>query len=135
LAKDALRSLPVHPTQVYELLAALLVFGICMYLRRVRKFSGQVFVAWVVGYGILRPIIEAFRDDDQRGTVGPLSTSQFIGLVSAVLGIALLIHLMKRYRENPGSMRLWEMAFEPAGLSASGGARRVEGGGKRRKNG
>ena len=88
---DAAASLPVHPTQLYEMLAGLFLFGLLMFLRRVRAFSGQVFLGWVIGYGILRPIIEAYRDDDQRGSVGPLSTSQFIGLTSVVLGIGLLV--------------------------------------------
>ncbi len=127
LAKDSLQSFHVHPTQVYEMIAGLAIFGVMMYLRRVRKFSGQVFLAWVIGYGLLRPLIEAFRDDDQRGSVGPLSTSQFIGLTSVVLGIALMVHLLKRYRADPGSLRLWETASEPAPAAAGGG-------GKRRKN-
>ena len=58
-----------------------------MLIRRYRTFSGQVFLGWVLGYGILRPLIEVLRDDDQRGNVGPLSTSQFIGIVSVVLGL------------------------------------------------
>ena len=45
-----------------------------------RKFSGEVFLGWVLGYGIMRPIIEIYRGDDDRGSVGTLSTSQFIGL-------------------------------------------------------
>ena len=125
LARDALTSYPVHPTQVYEMLAGLFLFALLMFLRRVRKFSGMVFLGWVIGYGILRPIIEVYRDDDQRGTVGPLSTSQFIGIVSVALGIALLVALLRRYRRDPQSLRLWEqplvVAAAPAGASAGGG--------------
>src|SRR3954447_21696240 len=84
-------SYAVHPTQIYELLAGLFLFGLLMYLRRVRRFSGLPFVGWVIGYGVLRSIIEIFRDDSERGTVGPLSTSQLIGLTSAVLGVILLV--------------------------------------------
>jgi prolipoprotein diacylglyceryl transferase len=114
LPADAPLSYPVHPTQIYELLAGLLIFALLMYLRRVRKFSGQVFLGWVLGYGILRPLIEFYRDDKQRGSVGPLSTSQFIGLTSVVLGLALLVHLVRRYRRDPQGMRLWEAPLEPA---------------------
>ncbi len=126
LAKDALHSFPVHPTQVYEMIAGLSVFGLVMLLRRVRRFSGQPFLGWVIGYGILRPIIEAFRDDDQRGSVGPLSTSQFIGLVSVLLGIGLMVVLWRRYRTNPEGMRLWEVPFEavPAVVPARAQKRR-----------
>jgi prolipoprotein diacylglyceryltransferase len=108
LPVDAAYSLPVHPTQVYETLAGLTIFALVMYLRKVRKFSGEVFVGWVLGYGILRSLIEVYRDDDDRGFVGPLSTSQFIGLVSSILAIALFVKLYQRYRQDPQALRLWE---------------------------
>ena len=109
----------MHPTQLYEMLAGLFLFGLLMFLRRVRKFSGMPFLGWVIGYGILRPIIEIYRDDDQRGSVGPLSTSQFIGITSVVLGVALLVSLLRRYRQDPQSLRLWEQP-----LAVNAGARR-----------
>jgi prolipoprotein diacylglyceryl transferase len=108
LPPDALWSYPVHPTQVYETLAGLFLFGLLMVLRKYRRFSGQVFLGWVLGYGVLRPLIEIVRDDDQRGNVGPLSTSQFIGMVSVVLGLALLFFLIRRYRRDPAALRLWQ---------------------------
>ena len=108
LSPEAAWSLPVHPTQIYEMLAGLSLFGLLMLLRRVRKFSGQVFLGGVLGYGILRPIIEIFRGDDDRGNVGSLSTSQFIGIGSTLAGIGLLVLLLKKYRADPASMRLWE---------------------------
>jgi len=118
LSQDALQSLPVHPTQVYEMLAGLFIFAVMMYVRKVRTFSGQVFVAWVLGYGILRSIIEAYRDDDDRGFVGPLSTSQFIGVISSLLAIGLLIKLIQMYRRDPASLRLWEQPPEAAPAAA-----------------
>ena len=108
LDKGSPLSYPVHPTQIYEFLASLAVFGLCMYLRRVRRFSGEVFVGWVMGYGILRSIIEFYRGDSDRGTVGPLSTSQFIGLVSTVAVAFLLVLLIRRYKADPTAARLWE---------------------------
>jgi phosphatidylglycerol:prolipoprotein diacylglycerol transferase len=130
LPTDAAFSFPVHPTQIYELLAGLFLFALLMYLRKVRKFSGEVFLGWVIGYGILRPIIEIYRDDKQRGSVGPLSTSQFIGMVSVVLGLALLVQLVRRYRQDPEGSRLWEAplpAAAPVPASGSRGQRRRRG--------
>jgi phosphatidylglycerol:prolipoprotein diacylglycerol transferase len=134
LAADAAQSFPVHPTQVYEMMAGLFLFALLMVLRRVRKFSGMVFLGWVIGYGILRPIIEIYRDDDQRGTVGPLSTSQFIGIVSVLLGVALLVALVRRYRQDPQSLRLWEqpLTLSPAAAAAPG-AGAVSGGAEARR--
>jgi prolipoprotein diacylglyceryl transferase len=121
LDKNAMASFPVHPTQIYESLAALAVFGLVMYLRRVRKFSGEVFLGWVLGYGTLRPLIEIFRGDSDRGNIGPLSTSQFIGIVSVIAGIALLVVLMRKYRADPAALRLWEQPLPAPAEAAAGG--------------
>jgi phosphatidylglycerol:prolipoprotein diacylglycerol transferase len=135
LSRMAGWSFPVHPTQIYESLVGLSLFGILMLIRRYRRFSGQVFLGWVLGYGIMRPLIEILRDDDQRGNVGPLSTSQFIGITTVVLGLGLLVALVRRYRHDPESMRLWELPMATPAASAGGASARAssEGGGKRRK--
>jgi phosphatidylglycerol---prolipoprotein diacylglyceryl transferase len=124
LDKGAAASLPVHPTQIYESLAGLALFGLLMYLRRVRKFSGEVFLGWVIGYGVLRSLIEIYRGDADRGAVGPLSTSQFIGLLSVVAGIGLLVALLKKYRSNPQALRLWETPLQAAPKAAATRAQR-----------
>jgi prolipoprotein diacylglyceryl transferase len=123
---SALASLGVHPTQIYETLAGLAIFSLLMVLRRVRKFSGEVFVGWVMGYGVLRSIIEIFRGDADRGAIGPLSTSQFIGIVSVAASSALFYVLLKKYRADPGGLRLWEQPLVVAAPAAAarGGRRK-----------
>lgn len=116
ISAQASASLPVHPTQIYESLVGFALFGFLMWMRARRTFSGQVFLCWVIGYGILRPLIELLRADDQRGTVGPLSTSQFIGVTCVALGTALLVALLAKRRRDPTSLRYWEQqpaAAEP----------------------
>jgi prolipoprotein diacylglyceryltransferase len=88
----------------------------------------------VIGYGVLRSLIEQFRDDSDRGLYTipiidkELSTSTIIGVVSAILGLGLMVVLIRRYRRDPASLRLWEQV--PAKVAAT----KVEqGGGKRRK--
>jgi len=129
LARSAEWSLSVHPTQIYESLVGLFLFAMLMLIRRYRRFSGQVFLGWVLGYGILRPLIEIVRDDDQRGKVGPLSTSQFIGLASVALGIALFVALLRRYRRDPDGLRL---RLKPVAVAA--GSPEARGGSKQRRN-
>jgi phosphatidylglycerol:prolipoprotein diacylglycerol transferase len=129
LDKASPLSFPVHPTQIYETLAGLAIFSLLMYLRRVRKFSGEVFVAWVAGYGILRSIIEVYRGDSDRGTVGPVSTSQFIGLISVVACAFLFFVLLKRYKADPTAARLWE---QPLAVPAESG--QVRGTRRKRKH-
>jgi phosphatidylglycerol---prolipoprotein diacylglyceryl transferase len=122
LSRAAQWSYPVHPTQVYESLVGLTLFGLLMLIRKHRRFSGQVFLGWVLGYGIMRPLIEIVRDDDQRGNVGTLSTSQFIGIASVVLGLGLLVALVRRYRRDPESLRLWQHAPALATAASTGSA-------------
>jgi prolipoprotein diacylglyceryltransferase len=90
----------------------------------VRKFSGEVFLGWVIGYGLLRSLIEVYRGDADRGWVGPLSTSQFIGLLSVVAGVALLLALLKKHRADPSSLRFWETPLQTAAPAAAPRAQR-----------
>jgi prolipoprotein diacylglyceryl transferase len=114
LPQSAAWSYPVHPTQIYESAVGIFLFVLLMLIRRYRTFSGQVFLAWVFGYGILRSLIEMVRDDDDRGLHAlpfgnlVLSTSQIIGIASVILGLGLLVHLLRRYRRDPAGMRLWQ---------------------------
>jgi phosphatidylglycerol---prolipoprotein diacylglyceryl transferase len=130
LSRAAEWSYPVHPTQIYETLVGLSLFVLLMVIRRYRRFSGQVFLGWVLGYGILRPLIEIVRDDEDRGlftvplTHIQLSTSQIIGISSVVLGLFLLVALLRRYRRDPESLRLWEMPVAVAKVPDDGGAKR-----------
>ena len=127
LPETAAWSYPVHPTQLYESLVGLSLFALLMLIRRYRTFSGQVFIGWVVGYGVLRSLIERLRDDEDRGLYfnDLLSTSQIIGIVSALLGLGLFLALLSKYRRDPASLRLWEQApVEAKKVDQGGGKRR-----------
>jgi phosphatidylglycerol:prolipoprotein diacylglycerol transferase len=86
----ATQSLPVHPTQLYESLAGLVLLVFVMAVRRRRTFSGQPFVAFVMGYAVLRYLIEIVRADTNRGAIGALSTSQIIAIATFVLAALFL---------------------------------------------
>jgi phosphatidylglycerol---prolipoprotein diacylglyceryl transferase len=88
LSSPALPSLPVHPAQIYESLGSLLLsLGLVLWVHGRKRYDGQVFLAFVVGYAILRFLLEFWRDDDRGGFWG-LSTSQLIGLALLVLAAA-----------------------------------------------
>jgi phosphatidylglycerol:prolipoprotein diacylglycerol transferase len=91
---------PLHPTQLYESLAMLIVFGFLLWLHKRKKFSGQVILAYAVIYATVRFLIEFVRDDPRGDIFGlttltGLSTSQMIGLV---VGIGALILMIIRWR-------------------------------------
>jgi phosphatidylglycerol:prolipoprotein diacylglycerol transferase len=81
----------LHPTQIYESLAVFAIFGFLLWLFTRKRFDGQVTLAYVALYSVVRFLIEFYRGDAARGTVfgGMLSTSQFIAIL-LVLGAALL---------------------------------------------
>src|SRR6266853_5017107 len=80
-------NVPLHPTQLYEAGAELLILAVLLLTeRKGRPFPGRTFWLYMLLYAVSRFIIEFFRGDD-RGTVGALSTSQFISIVLAPLAI------------------------------------------------
>jgi phosphatidylglycerol---prolipoprotein diacylglyceryl transferase len=129
--RDAVFSLPVHPTQLYESLVGLSLVGILLLTRKFwRKFSGQIFLMWVMGYGILRTMIELVRDDPERGglhlgsgTGWPSywSESQVIGVVTASLAAVAFVLLWRRANRNPDTARAWEHPWVPPEEDAAPG--------------
>lgn len=76
----------VYPTQIYSsIFDFCLAFFLLYYSRKERK-KGRIFSLYVIIYSIGRFFIEFVRDDP-RGTIGLLSTSQFISIFTLILGI------------------------------------------------
>jgi phosphatidylglycerol:prolipoprotein diacylglycerol transferase len=87
---------PLHPTQLYDAGAELLILIVLLLTeRRGRQFSGRTFWLYVLLYGISRFIIEFYRGDD-RGVILGVSTSQFVSLIAVPVAIAMLIRLRSR---------------------------------------
>ena len=88
--------IPLHPTQLYEAGAELIILIVLLVTeRKGRPYPGRTFWLYMLLYAISRYIIEIFRGDD-RGTVGIFSTSQFISIILAPLAIGMLIYLARR---------------------------------------
>jgi phosphatidylglycerol:prolipoprotein diacylglycerol transferase len=94
----------LHPTQLYESFAMLLVFFFLLWLHRRKRFDGQVILAYALLYSVIRFAIEFVRDDPRGDVFGltsltGLSTSQLISLVVGIWALILLIR--RRRRANP----------------------------------
>jgi len=88
--------IPLHPTQLYAVLANTLIFVFLMLFRRYKSFEGQLFLLYVMIYGITRSLLETLRGDFRGDRIfGILSVSQFIGLSLAVLAAVMLLVLGK----------------------------------------
>jgi len=88
---------PLHPTQLYEAGAELLILAFLLRLEKLgRPFPGRTFWSYILVYAISRFIIEFYRGDS-RGMIGPLSTSQFVSAILVPVAIVMLVVLGRRY--------------------------------------
>jgi phosphatidylglycerol:prolipoprotein diacylglycerol transferase len=84
-------SFPVHPTQLYESLVGLGLFGLLLWQRKKIRFRGQNFFLFVFGYGFLRFLLELWRDDVERGNYGPtLDEHVYVPLCLLLFGVAFI---------------------------------------------
>jgi phosphatidylglycerol---prolipoprotein diacylglyceryl transferase len=92
LDSGASASFPVHPTQLYEAVAGLVLLGVALAAWRVRRFEGQVFLKVAMLYGGARFLLEYLRDDP-GGVVSLLgfSTAQLTAL--AMVPICAVVHV------------------------------------------
>ncbi|MGI8965498.1 MAG: prolipoprotein diacylglyceryl transferase, partial [Limisphaerales bacterium] len=96
ISKNATRSWPVHPTQLYE---SFLAFGLCLFLNRAfrqRRFAGEVFCWFGMSYGVIRLAVEFLRADSAPIYLGALTLSQVISLIIASGSLILFLTLWRR---------------------------------------
>lgn len=94
----AMRSLPVHPVQLYE---AFCVFALCYCLHRAasrKRFDGEVICLLAIGYGCLRFALEFLRADSRPIYFGGTTISQFISIT--IITAAMALYLGLRYRST-----------------------------------
>jgi phosphatidylglycerol:prolipoprotein diacylglycerol transferase len=97
--------IPLHPTQLYEAGAELLILILLLVTeRRGKLFAGRTFWSYMFLYAVSRYVIEIYRGDP-RGALLGFSTSQFISLVLAPLSLVMLAWLAKTTPEAPQEMR------------------------------
>jgi len=96
-------NIPLHPTQLYEAGAELLILILLLATeRKGRPFPGRTFWGYMFLYAVSRFIIEFYRGDP-RGMVGAFSTSQFVSLLIIPLSLVMLVVLSRRVTPDPKS--------------------------------
>ena len=76
-----------YPTQLFSSALNLLLFALLLWYYPRRKFSGQIFIYYLLGYSVYRFIIEFFREN--WVFCGSLSIAQAYSLILLALGIVL----------------------------------------------
>lgn len=87
----------VHPTEIYDSLLNLCFYFFLAWLFRRKKFDGQVFAIYLIGYAILRSFVEIFRGDYPVYYLGGVVTpAQLVSMGIIVAGVLLLFLLPRR---------------------------------------
>ena len=99
--QDGIRYIQVHPTFLYEAAWNVLVLTAMLLYTKKKKFDGEIFLIYLIGYGLGRAWIEGLRTDQlQIGTTG-IAVSQVLsagGLV--VAGVVVWIYRMRRLKKK-----------------------------------
>lgn len=80
---------PLLPTQTISSGLNFIHFLILLWFSGRAKAEGQVSSLYIILYSAGRFVLEFFRGDLERGSVGTLSTSQFISIFAFIAGIVL----------------------------------------------
>ena len=92
---------PVHPTEIYDALLNLALYLGLAWLYRRKKFDGQIFAIYLIGYAIFRSIVEYFRGDYPPDHIhGGLTSAQLVSIPILAAGVALVIFLRNRAPEH-----------------------------------
>ena len=87
------------PTQLFSSAGDFLIMVILLLYSRKKRERGRTGALYMILYGIGRFLIEFLRADD-RGTVGSLSTSQFISIGIVAVGLILFFSSKLFHREE-----------------------------------
>jgi phosphatidylglycerol:prolipoprotein diacylglycerol transferase len=83
---------PVHPTQIYESLLNFSLYLFLAWLYRRKKFDGQIFATYLIGYSLVRSFVEIFRADYKPSEYffnGAISPGQFVSIWIFAAGLIL----------------------------------------------
>lgn len=80
------------PVQLIEAALNILLWVMLIFVYRRTVRNWLVSGLYLVSYGIMRFVLEFFRGDIIRGSVGELSTSQFISIFIVLAGAVLIIN-------------------------------------------
>lgn len=88
---DGVEYIQVHPTFLYESLWNLCVLLFLLWFTPKRKFRGQLFLIYMIGYGAGRFWIESMRTDQLQFLGTGIAVSQVLSGALVVAGVVLMV--------------------------------------------
>ena len=90
----------VHPTFLYESCWNLVLLIILLIFRDKKKYNGEVFLWYIIGYGTGRFFIEGLRSDQLIMPVTGWPVSQVLSLILVIVGIAFAIYMRNKLKKD-----------------------------------
>lgn len=93
---DGVQYIQVHPTFLYESLWNILVLVLILVFTTKKKFNGEIFLLYLVGYALGRVWIEGLRTDQlQIGSTG-IAISQVLSGAIVIVGVVVWICVRRK---------------------------------------
>lgn len=100
---DGVQYVQVHPTFLYESLWNIVVLVMILLFTKYRKYDGQLFLLYLLGYGLGRIWIEGLRTDQLMLFGTGIAVSQLLSGILAVMSAVLLLLKHRRLKQDAGS--------------------------------
>ena len=99
---DGVTYIQVHPTFLYESLwnLAVLIVLVIITLRHLKRFHGEIFLGYLMLYGIGRFWIEGLRTDQLRFWGTQIAVSQVLAAILAVCSAVLILLIRSRHKKK-----------------------------------
>lgn len=89
--------IPLHPTQIYEIILSLILFSGLWRGRKRVSFDGQLFLTYVMGYGVIRFFLEFFRGDSLL-LFNLVPVPHMMSIIIFLVGLGLYMYRNKKSR-------------------------------------
>ena len=100
ITENGVDYIQVHPTFLYESLWSLMVLILLLFFTRRKKFDGQIFLMYLMGYGCGRFWIEGLRTDQLKIGHTGIAVSQLLSAVIVVVSAVLFVLLWQKQKKK-----------------------------------
>jgi len=94
----------VHPTFLYESLWNLVLMVLLIFYTKHKKFDGEIFLLYIIGYGLGRFWIEGLRTDQLFLWGSPIAVSQALAGAMVVIGTLIWGIMRIRCKKNANNI-------------------------------
>jgi phosphatidylglycerol:prolipoprotein diacylglycerol transferase len=92
---------PVHPTQIYELILDVLLFAYLLYRWNKRRFNGEQSLLMLAYYSLIRFVVEFFRYNTPEQLKAGLSYAQWASLLFFAIFMGMAVGIGQKYSKLP----------------------------------